>query len=105
MALVVKNLPANAGDIRDAGSIPRSGRFPGGGYGNHVGFHGQRSLVGYSPQGHKESDMTEVTPQHGDLELQHLCAPVLACNLAIFPLPDFRSSRRHPGSWMLAVGT
>ena len=23
-------------------------------------FHGQRSLVGYSPQGHKESDMTEV---------------------------------------------
>ena len=24
-------------------------------------FHGQRSLVGYSPQGHTESDMTEVT--------------------------------------------
>ena len=23
--------------------------------------HGQRSLVGYSPEGHKESDMTEVT--------------------------------------------
>ena len=34
MALVVKNLPANAGDVRDAGSIPGSGRFPGGGYGN-----------------------------------------------------------------------
>ena len=30
---MVKNLPANAGDIRDAGSIPRSGRFPGGGHG------------------------------------------------------------------------
>ena len=27
--LVVKNLPANAGDARDAGSIPRSRRFPG----------------------------------------------------------------------------
>ena len=25
-ALVVKNLPASAGDIRDVGSIPRSGR-------------------------------------------------------------------------------
>ena len=31
---VVKNLPANAGDIRDAGSIPGSGRSPGGGNGN-----------------------------------------------------------------------
>ena len=26
-------------------------------------LHGQRSLVGYSPWGHKESDMTEVTEQ------------------------------------------
>ena len=31
---MVKNLLANAGDIRDAGSIPRSGRYPGGGHGN-----------------------------------------------------------------------
>ena len=31
---MVKNLPANAGDIRDAGSIPGSGRSPGGGNGN-----------------------------------------------------------------------
>ena len=34
MALVVKNQPANAGDIRDVGSIPGSGRTPGGGHGN-----------------------------------------------------------------------
>ena len=31
VALVVKHLPANAGDIRDAGLIPLLGRFPGGG--------------------------------------------------------------------------
>jgi len=31
---VVKKLPANAGDIRDTGSIPGSGRSPGGGNGN-----------------------------------------------------------------------
>ena len=31
VALVVKNPPANAGDIRDVGSIPGSGRSPGGG--------------------------------------------------------------------------
>ena len=29
-----KNLPANAGDMRDAGSIPGSGRSPGGGNSN-----------------------------------------------------------------------
>ena len=36
MALVVKNLPANAnaGDVRDTGSIPGSGRSPGEGNGN-----------------------------------------------------------------------
>ena len=32
--LVEKNLPANAGDIRYGGSIPGSGRSPGGGHGN-----------------------------------------------------------------------
>ena len=35
MALVVKNLPANAGDIRDEDSIPGLGRFPGVGHSNH----------------------------------------------------------------------
>ena len=34
VALVVKNLPANAGDIRDSGLISGSGRGPGIGYGN-----------------------------------------------------------------------
>jgi len=36
VALVIKNLPANAGDIRNKGSIPGSGRFPGGGQGNSL---------------------------------------------------------------------
>ena len=34
MALVVKNPPANVGDIRDADCIPASGRSPEGGHGN-----------------------------------------------------------------------
>ena len=34
MVLAVKNPPADAGDIRDTGSISGSGRFPGGGHGN-----------------------------------------------------------------------
>ena len=38
MVLVVKNPPANAGDVRGEGSIPRSGRFPGGEHGNPLQY-------------------------------------------------------------------
>ena len=38
VTLVVKNLSANAGDGRDAGSIPGSGRSPGGGHGNPLQY-------------------------------------------------------------------
>ena len=38
VALVVKNLPANARDIRNAGSTPGSGRFPEGGHGNPLQY-------------------------------------------------------------------
>ena len=40
VVLVVKNPPANAGDVRDGGVIPRSGRSPGGGgYGNPLQYY------------------------------------------------------------------
>ena len=38
MVLVVKNLPANAGDTRDLGLIPGSGRSPGGGHGKALQY-------------------------------------------------------------------
>ena len=38
VALVVKNLPANAGDIKDVSSIPVSGRSPGEGSGNPLQY-------------------------------------------------------------------
>ena len=63
--LVVKNLPANAGDSRDAGSSPGLERSPGGGNGNPLQYsclgksHGQRILVGYNPGGRKELFTTE----------------------------------------------
>ena len=38
IALVVKNLPANAGDLRDPSLIPRSGRSLGGGHGNQLQY-------------------------------------------------------------------
>ena len=42
VVLVVKNLPVNAGDIRDVGSIPGSGRSPGGGHSNPLEVHAWR---------------------------------------------------------------
>ena len=59
---MVKNLPANA---ENESLIPESGRFLGEGEWLPTPvflpgeFHGQRSLVGYSPWGYKESNMTE----------------------------------------------
>ena len=56
--------------VGDLGSIPELGRSPGGGHGNPLQYsclenpHGQRSLVGYSPWGCKESDMTETKHKH-----------------------------------------
>ena len=56
----------------DLGSIPKLGRFPGGGHGNPLQYtclenpHGQRRLVGCSPRGCKELETTErlSTGQH-----------------------------------------
>ena len=63
---VVKESACNAGDAGDTGLIPGLGRSPGGGNGNPLQDSGlgnptDRRACGYSPWGHKESDMTEVT--------------------------------------------
>ena len=59
---MIKKSACNPGDL---GSIPWLGRSPGGGHGNPLQYscpenpHGQRSLLGYGPQGRKESDAAE----------------------------------------------
>ena len=65
MVLVEKNPPANAGDIKDMGSIPESGRSPDGWHGNPLQYscleismnRGAHQAI-YSPLGITESDMT-----------------------------------------------
>ena len=64
-----RNPPAYAGDPRDTGYIPKSGRSSGEGNGNPLLFlpgksRGQGSLAGYSPRGHKEADMTKHLSAH-----------------------------------------
>ena len=66
---MVKISPANTRDLREAGSIPGLGKSPGGGHGNHSRTlawripwteEPGRVQAGYSPQGSKGSDTTEV---------------------------------------------
>ena len=66
LAQIVKNSPANAGDIRDMGSVPGLGRSLGerNGYSFQYSLsgesHGHRSLVSSRPWGHKVLDSTEL---------------------------------------------
>ena len=63
---MVKNPPANAGDIRDVGSVSELGRSPGGGHCNTLQYsylenHMDRGVWQAIVHGVTESDMTEVT--------------------------------------------
>ena len=66
---MVKNPPANAGDLRDPCSIPRSGRSPGGRHGNLLQYSCpenpmDRGAWQLQSMGYKELDMTEVLRTH-----------------------------------------
>ena len=66
VALVVKNSPADAGEVRDVGSIPGLGRSPGGRHGNSLQYSClenpmDRGVWWTAFHSRKESDITEVT--------------------------------------------
>ena len=65
MTLVIKNLPANAGDIRDMCSVPGLGRSPEGGHGNSLSTLSQRIPWTEEPGGLQSTvsqrDVTEAT--------------------------------------------
>ena len=68
VALVVKNLPADAGDIRDAGSVPSLGRSPGEGQGNPLQYS---CLDNPTDRGAWRATVHGVTRVGHDLGLSH----------------------------------
>ena len=88
VALVVKNWPISAGDITEAGSIPGSGRSPGGGHGNALQYscpedpmdRGAWCVTVHGTA--KESDTTKQQQQYG--------APGILCSARSYcPLPGW----------------
>ena len=82
--LVVKNLPANAGDIRDAGSIPGPRRYPGEGYGNPFQYScleilwteepGRLQSIGSHRVGHDWSDLAHtIITTISKVTMKYLC--------------------------------
>ena len=65
MALVVKSLPVDTGDVRDVGSIPGSGRSPGGGHGNPLQYF---SLENAMDRGAWWAPVHTVTQSHTQLK-------------------------------------
>ena len=89
MALAVKNPPASAGDLRDTGSIPESGRSPGEGNDNSLQYS---YLENFTDKGAgqttvhrvaKESDMTEETEPYNTRTLDDFTNIKLASYRAV----------------------
>ena len=93
-----KESACNAGDTGDVGSIPGSGRFPGGRNDNSLQYsclknpmdrgacpcspwgerQGQGSLAGYSPKGHEELDTSEQLNTHTKSDDLHAKAVIVS---------------------------
>ena len=110
---VVKNLPASAKDIRDAGLIPGSGRSSGGGHGNSLRIHAWRTpwtgepgglqSIGSHRVGHDWRNTTHMhTPQEDSVRLEKLslCTTTRESPRADKdPVPPKRNLRRTLKKW------
>ena len=68
---MVKNPPANAVDIRKAGSVPGSGRFPGAGHGNPLQYSCLENTVGRGTWQATSHRVVNSQTQLRDLALTH----------------------------------
>jgi len=79
---VAKNLPANAGDVKDVGLIPGSGRSPAGGHGHPLQYSGLETLVG---RGAWWAAVHRVTQSQTRLERLSTCSCVIWRLITVAP--------------------
>ena len=105
MALVVKNMSANAGDVRGVGLIPGSGRSPGRGHDNPLQYAClenpmDRSPAGYTPKGRKT-----VKHDYGDLtQAESVAKSLVHSHFFKFTHLMFESNKiffKHLSPWWL----
>ena len=92
MALVVKNLPANAGDVRDAGSVPGSGESPGG-----ENSHPLQYSCLENPTDRRARRATVYGVAKSRTRLERLSTRVHACSLSL-GLPVHKAGMGHQQS-------
>ena len=89
VGLLVKNLPANAGDLRNVGLIPGSGRSPGGGNGNPLQFSCLENPMDRRAWLATVQRVTKSQTQRQWLSMQEV---KLVCDqIHVHPWPDFHS--------------
>ena len=98
-ALVVKNLPANAGDIRDASSIPEPGRSPGEGHGNPLQYS---CLENHMDRGDWQSTVHRVTKSQTRLKWLSTHATLITSAKFLSP---FKVNSQGPDTRAWAAGT
>ena len=98
MALVVKSLPANAGDLRDTGLIPGSGRYSGGGHGNPLQYF---CLENPTDRGARWATVHRVTKSRTQLKGIGTCIHSRPTEGRIRPASSTDDSLRHFEAWYL----
>ena len=94
VVLVVKNLPANAGDIRDTGSIPGSGRSPGEWHGNPLQYSCLENPLDKEPGGLRSAGLQSWTRLKGPSSSSSRCR-----HLVIFTFKaDLKLTWRYSGA-------
>ena len=91
MVLVVKNPPTNAGDIRDMGSIPGSGRSPGGGHDNPFQYSYLENPINRVSWWAPVHSVTQSTTRLKRLSTHREEVPITLLQ------PIFKSRRSHAG--------
>ena len=111
VAGVVRNPPANAGDVRDMGPIPGLGRSPGEGYGHPLQYscleNPKKSLMGYTVHGVTKSQIRlKQLGTHIHTHTQNIFTSVCTCvyvQVCVFPRRETFTQKRNTKAHSVSI--